>query len=49
MRDVSRLWARERLVAVENYEQECERKNIRRQQAEENQLYNLALAVSLNR
>ncbi|ODN00363.1 hypothetical protein Ocin01_06329 [Orchesella cincta] len=44
MRDVSRLWARERLVAVENYEGECERKNERRQKAEEVALYNAALA-----
>ena len=40
--DPSRQWARERLVAVENYEQDCERKNERREAAEEVALYQLA-------
>jgi len=40
--DPSRQWARERLVAVENYEQECERKSDRRKAAEEIALYHLA-------
>ncbi len=34
------------MCAVENYEQECDRKGLRRKAAEEVQLYNLSLAVN---
>ena len=44
--DASREWARERLMEMENYNQECDRKNDRRKRAEQISLYNIAQAVS---
>jgi len=46
--DPARQWAREKLVAAENYEQECQRTSQRREKAEEIAMFNKNQVVSCN-